>query len=560
MAAIAVTGPDGSRRTLRLEGRRLTVGRAPDCDLRFPSDLKLSRRHLAFERQEDHWRVRDLGSRNGTWLNGALLEETRRLREGDRLVAGDAVLVYAEAAGSDPRGRVLWAEPGADLDATTASTRLATVLEGEEPSARSAGLDHPAVGVLVRAGRELAGHRPLAQLFDVILALAVEAVGAERGVLMTLEGGNLVVRALRGEGFRISSSVRDRVLEARESILVRDTSLDEALRERRSIDLRRTRTMMAVPLQTDRDVSGLIYVESGGSAEPFSRNDLDLLTVLANVAAIRIAHQRHLEAEEERRLIERDLERAAEIQKGLLPEHPPAIEGLEVAGRTVPCRTVGGDYFGFFPGEEPQSLGLALGDVSGKGIAAALLMTGLQARVEVLAGEGPAPSEMMVRLNRSLAANSPSNCFVSFFFCVLDPRRGRIVWCNAGHNPPLLLRAGGEVRALDSGAGPVLGVLPDAGYEEDSLEFEPGDLLVLYSDGVTEERNPDEAEFGEERLREVLSRERGAPARDVVASVLRAVEDWAGGDPASDDVTVVAARRLPPHRHQKETRASFSSP
>ncbi len=201
----------------------------------------------------------------------------------------------------------------------------------------------PQMHALIRAGRELAGHRPLEELFQVILDLAVDAVCAGRGVLMTHEnGGALEVRANRGEGFQISKTVRDRVLTEKASLLVRDAQMDQALRDHMSIVEQKVRSMLAVPLQTNDRVIGLIYVDSPHQIREFSREDLSLLTVMANVAAIRIEHARLNEIEEAERAMAKEMQQAALIQNALLPSKAPEVPGMDIAGRTVACFFHGG--------------------------------------------------------------------------------------------------------------------------------------------------------------------------------------------------------------------------
>src|SRR5215831_11678793 len=243
---------------------------------------------------------------------------------------------------------------------------------------------------LIRAGLELNENRPLAELFPVILDLAIQAVNAQRGVVLTLEGENLVPRAHKGDGFRISSAVRDKVVNQKTSILVRDAQLDDAFRSRLSIVEQKVHTMMAVPLQTKERIIGLIYVDSPFVMREFTKDDLNLLTVMANVAASRLENARLAEIEQAERILKRDLAQAADIQKRILPDKAPQIRGVDLAGFNMACRTVGGDYYGFFPYADGR-VSLALGDVSGKGMPAALLVMQLQARLEALAEE---PSDL----------------------------------------------------------------------------------------------------------------------------------------------------------------------
>ena len=551
---IAILEPGGETRQVPLDRDRIRMGRSSDNDLSFPSDMSLSRHHLVLEKAGDGWTVEDLGAKNRTMLNGRRIDGKTLLASGDRISAGQVVVIFGGTKSST--GPVEFTVGGDESPLrATVMTNLRGVLSREStmpglarpssPRAEKRGipLDHPAVAALIRAGQELAGHRPLDELFELILDLSISAVGAERGVLMTLEGDDLVVRAVRGEGFRISSTVRDRVIKESASLLVRDTALDEAFKSRDSIVGQQVQSVMAVPLQTNDRVIGLVNVDSRSFARPFTPDDLDLLTVLANVAAIRIENQRLAVVEAQKLMISRDLEQAAAIQRRLLPREAPVVPGYEIAGHNLPCQTVGGDYFDFFPYEDGR-LGIVLGDVAGKGMPAALLMTALKGGVQVLLDEAPDNvATLMSRLDRLVASNFPRNRFVTLFFGLLDPATGELTYCNAGHNPPFLLRADGSIERLPS-CGTILGIFPELPYEVKHSRLMPGDMLTLFSDGVTEENNPAGEEYGEKRLAGVLSENGKIDAVAVVEAVRRSVLTWAAGGAPADDVTVVVARRV----------------
>ncbi|MGA2273409.1 MAG: SpoIIE family protein phosphatase [Bryobacteraceae bacterium] len=540
---ILIQGPEGQTRTLPLSSGRLAVGRSSAAELSFPEDSGLSRQHFALEPSGDEWTVQDLGSKNGTFVNGIPLKAVLVLRPGDRITAGHLSIVFAPEP-SAPVSSVVVFE-GAETDSPSTSTLVTSlgdanrtiVVEpggGAKPSA--------AMQALIHAGQELAENRPLADLFPLILDLSIQAVNAQRGVLLLLEGDQLTAKAHKGDGFRISTAVRDRVLREKSSVLVRDAQLDDAFKARMSIVEQKVHTMMAVPLQTKDRIIGLIYVDSPFILREFTKNDLSLLTVMANVAAIRIEHARLAEVEAAERIMQRDLSQAAEIQGGMLPARAPEIAGVDLAGFNVPCRTVGGDYYDFFPYAGP-SVGLALGDVSGKGMPASLMMMALHARVHVLAETPGNLGDFMARLNKATCATCPSNRFITFFFSVLDAASGDLRFANAGHNPPVLLRASGDAQMLEGG-GPVLGVISIAPYSEQSANLAPGDLLALYSDGVTEANNPDYAQFGEERFIRVLRDNRARPARDIVGAVTAALGEFTAGAPQADDITLLIAKRL----------------
>jgi serine phosphatase RsbU (regulator of sigma subunit) len=535
--------PDGQTKTVPLTGERLAVGRSSAAELCFPEDAGLSRQHFAFEADGDNWTVQDLGSKNGTFVNNIPLKARLILKPGDRITAGHLVVVYSPAGG-DPNAGVVTFDGDSGSSPTTST--VITNLEGANQTLvfDKAGAKAAApIQALIRAGQELAENRPLEELLPIVLDLAIQAVNAQRGVLLILEGDSLVARARKGEGFRISTAVRDKVMNEKVSILVRDAQMDDAFKGRMSIVEQKVHTMMAVPLQTKDRSIGLIYVDSPFILREFTKDDLYLLTIMANQAAYRIVSSLLADSEQAERLMRRDLTQAAEIQQRMLPAEAPKLPGTDLAGFNAACRTVGGDYYDFFTFSNGH-VGLALGDVSGKGMPASLLMAELHARVQVLAADDPGDlGAFMVRLNKATCAKCPSNRFITFFFCTLDLVMGDLAFANAGHNPPIIVRSSGAAEMLEGG-GPVLGIVPMAAYRQMQAHLDPGDMLVLYSDGVTEANNIDYAEFGEERFIEVLKAHRTQPATAIVEAVTKALAEFAAGAPQADDITLVVAKRV----------------
>jgi phosphoserine phosphatase RsbU/P len=539
--------PTGQTQAAHLNSDRWTVGRSTDNDFGFPEDSGLSRQHLALEKDNGAWTVRDLGSKNGTFVNEKLIQSKHLLAPGDRITASLLTVVFEPQAEKVPQVSIVFDRTRTDLGSTvTLSTSLTDVISSQTISAKPerGTSEHwkTPLAAFLRAGRELSQGRPLPELFEVILDLSIESVGAERGVLMTLEGGRLAVQASRGNGFRISSTVRDQVLNQKASLLIRNVQDEEAFRSMESIVSQGVRALMAVPLQTDNQVIGLIYVDTSHWLREFSGDDLNLLTVMANVAAIRIERERLADLEQARRRMASELEQAAEIQRQFLPACAPQVPGLELAGFNASCRTVGGDYYDFLTYPDGR-VAVMVGDVCGKGMPAALLMMGLQARVQVLAGEPNPPAVVVDRLNRVLAKATLNTRFISFFFALFDPASGELAYSNAGHNPPLLIRANGKVEWLTEG-GPVLGIVADASYEEGRCVLNSGDVAVLYSDGVTDATNAREHDFGEARLSEVLQQVHHDSADAILSALTTAVKDWAAGTPAPDDITVVVVKKI----------------
>ncbi len=522
---------------------KLTLGRSSTNELCYPDDSGLSRQHLVFELLGDGLVVRDLDSKNGTQVNGVRITGTHVLQPGDRVTAGHLTIQQKSNEPPSTMQTVFFVAEAASPVSTTLETNLAGVLGSEKGSPGAAALTGlNSIQALIRAGQELSSHRPLSELFPLILDLSISAVGATRGLLMILEKDDLVVQCAHGSDFQISRAVRDRVINEKASLLVQDAQFDAALAGRQSIVMQGMRSILAVPLQTRDRVIGLIYVDTQNLIRPFTQEDLNLLTVMANVAAIRIEQARLAEVEQNEKIFARELAQAAEIQRGLLPANSPKIAGVDLDGRNYPCHGVGGDYYDYFPYPDGR-IGLVVADVAGKGMPAAMMMSNMQAHMQVYTETFREPAEVVARLNRSLAARCPGNRFITFFLGLLDPVTGEMTYCNAGHNPPILVRKNGTVEQL-TGGGMILGIFGAAQYENRAIKLEEGDLLALFSDGITEACQPNlEEEFGEERLTELLVENLAAPSTVVIEKVMEKLNVWGAGESFADDVTIVVVRR-----------------
>lgn len=537
---LSIRTPDGATRAVPLSGDRYSLGRATTNELCYPDDFGLSRQHLAFERIDGVWSIKDLGSKNGTMLNGFRISNPTPLSDGDVVNAGHLSITYGGSEEPDTMNQTVIFVERADVESAPSNTVVSS-LKDLAPGQSFSSERH--AEALVRAGRELAGHLSLGELFQLIVDLSVEAVGGSRAVLMVLDQDELLPKAARGEGFRISKTIRDQVINEKRSLLVRDTTMDEIFKMQASIVLQRVRSFMAVPLQTSDKVIGLIYIDMPDITREFTKEDLNLLTVMSNVAAIRIEHARLNEVEQQERLMAKELSQAGEIQRRLLPNRSPNVAGMDIAGMNLPCRTVGGDYYDFFP-MPGGKIAMVVGDVAGKGMPAAMLMSSCQARLQVLVETLESPAAIVTRLNRSLSGNCPDNRFITFFLAILDPATGELVYTNGGHNPPLLVRASGFSEKMEGG-GIILGILPIAQYTEHTVKMEAGDALVLYSDGVSEAMplGQDE-EFGEDRIGISLLNRASLPSVQIIDGIMEDLQKWCAGAPYADDVTLVIAKRL----------------
>ena len=540
-AELSIRVPGGEMRVVALQEDRYELGRGNSNALCFPEVQGLSRRHTAFEREESGWFVSDLGSTNGTFINGTRISAPTVLRANDCVTVGELSIVFSEKAPPSwarrHSGTVVFVQKPASTDASAIEATLSSAESADQELQGSAHMR-----ALVQAGRELCGHTSLDELFDVIMNLSIDAVGASRGVLITLEEGEFQVRAAKGAGFRISSHVCDQVVNHRRSLLVRDALTDEALAARMSIVQESVRGILAVPLQTEKNVIGLIYLDSPLVIKEFTKDDLNVLTVLANIAAIRIEQARLAEIEQAEKLRAKELEHAARIQRSILPADSPPFphrKDFELHAAMVPAREVGGDLFDYFLLDEDH-LGFVVGDVSGKGVPAALFMAVTRTLLRATAEHQIGPGECFSYMNRALLEGNDDGMFVTLFYGILNTRNGDLEFANAGHNPPYIFSAGGKVRKLIEKSGPVLGIIPGGIYKTVSTRIEPGEGILLYTDGVTEAVNKSDEFFEESRLESYLAEHASEQAQSLVRGLHAEVKDFAKGVPQADDITILA--------------------
>jgi serine phosphatase RsbU (regulator of sigma subunit) len=323
-------------------------------------------------------------------------------------------------------------------------------------------------------------------------------------------------------------------------VLTADALTDGRFERAESICADGIRSILCVPLWNERDVIGLIYVDNPASRHAFSQSDLRLLGLIANMAAVKIENANLLREQIERVRLAEQLQVAAQIQRHLLPRADPEVGGYELRGMSHPCYEIGGDYYDYL-WRGAGRLALVVADVSGKGVGAALLMAVFQASLRTLASGDADPVALVTRLNRVMVENSPDSKFVTVFYAELDPAAHTLEYVNAGHNPPLCL-CGGAVRRL-APTGPVVGLLPGAVYRSERVSLQPGELLTLYTDGITECEDVAEREFGEGRLASFVAEHGRRPLDELSRRLLATLAEFSVGAERKDDSTLILLRR-----------------
>ncbi|MEM7349994.1 MAG: SpoIIE family protein phosphatase [Acidobacteriota bacterium] len=573
----------------------MVLGRASTSDLVL-EDRFLSRHHSRLYRDNGQLFVEDLGSRNGTLLNGQRIHAAMPVSPGDVVkISGSVIKILgAQVPNNDLAGR---ATPGAGLPGAglpgaglpgaglpgagqpTPGPVAAGPVESVAPPQISGFGDHTifrsASGMLQEGvaahSHELEGeealrryaerlnlvnevHRALGEsmeleeLLELILERVFDHLRPEQGAIyLRRDEGELeraASRALPGidSPTFYSQSLVHEVTEKGLAALVLDVESDERFAAAHSILATGIRSLVAAPLLDGKGTLGMIVLSSRVGVRQFSEGDMELLVSLASIAALRLRNVSLLEEAAERRRLEQELALGRRIQVALLPDSLPTVEGYGLHAGNIPSRGVSGDYYQVLERNDGEECVLMVADVSGKGIAASLLTATLEALSAGPIEDGLPPETICGRLSRLLHRRTPPEKYATAFLAILEPANGRLQYTNAGHNPGLIVRASGDAETLGPTGTPI-GLLPVAAYRADATTLEPGDTLVLYTDGITEPTDPDDEEYGLERLTEVCQRHRGAELPELAAAIANDLEDFVRGEPFPDDRTLVMVRR-----------------
>jgi serine phosphatase RsbU (regulator of sigma subunit) len=412
------------------------------------------------------------------------------------------------------------------------------------------------VSALLEGLRALGSGRVLPEVLALVIDSALEVASAERGFIM-LAGpdGTLEFKIARGKGrvtlpglFSTSRKIPEQVFTTGEARMVADL-LEGAVSDNANTVMLGIRQVFCTPLKVVRFVDqadapaeekriGVLYLDSQKKGALLSRTTQASLEALATEAAMAIENARLYRQALEKARMEQELKIAAEIQQALLPDAQRKGTFFEAVAQSVPCRSIGGDFFDYVELAD-AGFGFAVGDVAGKGAPAALLTAVIQGMFTALASLGMPPSQTLSRVNQGIFARAIESRFCTAFYAVITPG-GQLACCNAGHNPPMVFTRTG-VRRLEKG-GLFLGMFEHAAFEQETIALEPGDILVAFSDGVTEAMNTSEEEYGEDRLRACVEAAAGTSPQEMLDGIFLSVREFSRGAEQSDDITALVLR------------------
>jgi len=546
-AVLEVLSPEGGKRYVRVTQTPFLIGRGAETGNHLQlNDRRISRNCAAIVNEANKFYVEDRGQRRGLFVNGEKAE-SRELQPGDVITFGledsyEIIYRASEGAGDESIPMFL--------------TRIEHMTSAEKSSG---GLNK--LNLLLEATTLLHSQLPLDSVLGKMLDHAISVTNADRGLLLEANlGGQLRVRLARRQGeMRLppesvspSQTAIQMALKHQLPVITEDLAqADMDLQAAQSVVAQGLRAVVVIPLysvtRANSDESllnvsrgqflGVVYLDSKRPTA-FSKLDRQILDALAADAAGTLDNARLVERERERQRLEAEINIARDIQQALLPRGFKDYPNMAVSGCNFPCLSVGGDYFDVFPIGDGRTAFL-IADVSGKGLGAALLTTMLQGALSGMT-LGADPARVFNHINRFLCDHAEVGRYATMFFGVMDAK-GHLEFINAGHPSPYLIRNGKAEAPFTEGSYPV-GLVPEAEYTAACLKLEPGDTLVLFSDGVTEAMDPDDEMFGMNRLGEVLHEKSDVPLDHLQKCVLEAVENFVRGARQADDLTLLLVR------------------
>jgi sigma-B regulation protein RsbU (phosphoserine phosphatase) len=391
----------------------------------------------------------------------------------------------------------------------------------------------------------------LNQIVDLIVQKCVKHLKVEQAAVMLLADNRedqpfqtMIRRADTTANilpYRLDAQLTGWMLKNQKPLVINDFPNDDRFKVVAD-DKFPIRSLLSVPLLAKGRMIGLISAFNKKAKQGYSSDDQRLLSIISTQSAQVIENARLIEEEKALIQMQKEMQMAYNIQVNLLPKAPPKLKGYDIAGISIPAQVVGGDYYDFILVEENR-LAICLGDVSGKGLSAALLMANLQATIRGQTLLNPPPKDCLNRSNKLLYQSTDRQKFATLFYSILDTENHQLCYANAGHNRPFLFSQNQQPQSLES-AGIVLSFLENYDFNEGKISFNPDDLLLIYSDGITEAMDASGEEFGEERLAALVDEHKKESAQNVINIVIDAVNKHAEGRPQMDDMTLVVIKRI----------------
>lgn len=536
-----------------LLGEHTTLGRHPECELQLDSNM-VSRRHAQVIAENGRYFVEDLGSGNGTFLNGKQITQRTPLKHGDRLKLGPVLLRF-EAAEQPPGTEPEMAaaiESGDTFKLAVNEDASATIMDSTVGFTGAEARPEVKLQGVLEITRSLAGTVDLKVLLPKILETLFKIFPhADRGSILIKDSatGRMLPAAQKhrreseDSTVRLSRTILQKVLEEKQGILSADASSDARFQASESISSLTIRSMMCVPLLgLDNEPLGLINIDTQNPLKQFKKDDLDLLMAVAGQAALSYENARLMQTYLEKQKQDSEMSIARGVQRALLPEKLPKVAGYQFAASYDSAQAVGGDYYDcFMLGDD--KICVSFGDVAGKGVPGALIMSRMATVVQNTLSFTQDVGEAITTINNMMCNKAVEGRFVTYVLAVIDLTTHEMTLVNAGHMSPLIRKSDGRVDQFhDETIGIPIGIMEDYPYETVSRRLEAGEMVVITTDGVDEAMNPKGELYGKERVVEFV-KQAPSDAAELVKGLLADVRRHAAGRPQNDDITIMAFSR-----------------
>jgi serine phosphatase RsbU (regulator of sigma subunit)/pSer/pThr/pTyr-binding forkhead associated (FHA) protein len=555
------------------------LGRNPDCDV-IVDGKAVSRHHAKISRREDGFWLEDLGSRNGTYLNGQLIDQASQLEPSDRIRICDVEFEFQDGENLSPQlpsdstwrvggssfGVLMVDDPAAESSSTLSKVEIRKTNSGVHVAASVETKLNALLQITQTLGNALRLDEVLPKVIEGLFAVFPQA---DRGfIVLQRDDGELIPRWVKTRRpqdesgtLRISRTIIREAMSEGAAILSMDASSDARFQSSESIADFRIRSMICAPLfSSENQPLGALQIDTTDQRNRFEESDVELLAAVATQAGVAIHNAQLHEQALVQRQVEHDLKLAMDVQAAFLPRREPEFNGYRFRSYYAAARHVGGDYYDYIRLPDGR-LGVVVADVVGKGVAAAMFMAKLSAETRFCLASQPDPAKAVERLNSRLADLNVER-FVTFLLMVVDPQEDRAFVVNAGHMPPVIRRHDGRIEEPgEAESGLPIGIDGDLEYEAVEVELRVGDVVAMYTDGVNEAMNAAGEQYGMARVREVVGE--GGDAAEVSDRVINSVLEHARGCPAHDDICLVVLERVPVERpvgkDTEETKAGGSS-
>ena len=559
MASLKVIQGNNPGQVIELSGERSVLGRSPDCEI-ILEVAAVSRRHAVITRDEDRYTVQDMGSRNGTFVNGHRVVDRSPLRNGDQLLICDLLLAFhdyaspSELPGLEPESSSLIKPTDEDPSSKTGMSTIMKTLNVSGSSSEWKLTANPEaqlkamIEIANNLAKTLSAGEILPKLLDSLFNIFVQA---DRGfiIMRPKPDAPLVPVASKARrvneetDMQISRTIVEQALEGKQAILSADAASDKRFNMAQSIADFQIRSLICAPmLDSDDRPLGVIQIDTRDQRSRFTDHDLQVLACVANQASISLDNAKLHEEVIKQRALQRDLELAKQMQQALLPSTSPTVPGYHFFEFYQAALQVGGDYYDYILLPDDR-FAAVVGDVAGKGVSAAILMANLSSDVRLWLARESDPAVALQEINAAFSRHAWDDRFVTMVVAVVDPNTNRMILVNAGHMPPLLRSSEGMIQEIGGEqAGLPLGILDDYPYESYQCKLAPGDFITIFTDGFSEAMNSDRQLYGLERLAELAATPK-VDSTGLGPYILRDVRKFAGDFPQSDDMCLVCFGR-----------------